>query len=161
VRTWIDAQPESAGGWLVALHHPVIKTVLGKMHAEPAREWTVSELAARAGVSRSALSALFRQLLGVSPMAYLARWRMLLAALVLRDEGLRVRDAADRVGYEAEAAFSRAFKDHFGVAPATYRQRPASHLRVLRSRPRASPEANAGLLCITSPRPTRAESLRT
>jgi AraC-like DNA-binding protein len=122
VRSWIDAQPESAGGWLVALRHPVIKKALGKIHAEPSRKWTVAELAARAGVSRSGLSGLFRQLLHVSPMAYLARWRLLLAARALRDEGLSVREAADRVGYEAQAAFSRAFKAHFGVAPATYRQ---------------------------------------
>jgi AraC-like DNA-binding protein len=122
VRSWVDAQPPSAGGWLVALRHPVIKRVLGEMHAEPARDWTVAELAARAGVSRSSLSALFRQMLGVPPMAYLARWRLLLAARVLRDEGLSVRDAADRVGYEAQAAFSRAFKRQFGVAPAAYRE---------------------------------------
>lgn len=56
-------------------------------------------------------------------MAYLARWRLLLAARLLRDEGLTVGRAAERVGYEAEAAFSRAFKRQFGVAPATYRQR--------------------------------------
>jgi len=125
VRSWIDAQPEGTRGWLVALRHPVINTVLTSMHASPAREWTVSDLASEAGISRSALSALFRQLVGVSPMAYLARWRLLLAARSLRDEGLSVREAADRVGYEAEAAFSRAFKRQFGVAPATYRNRVA------------------------------------
>ena len=77
------------------------------------------------GVSRSALSALFRELLGVSPMAYLARWRLLVAARVLRDEGLSVRKTADRVGYEAEAAFSRAFKRQFGVVPGAYREQAA------------------------------------
>jgi AraC-like DNA-binding protein len=126
VRSWIDAQPEGAGGWLVALRHPIIRTVLASLHAAPAREWTVSDLALKAGMSRSALSALFRDLVGVSPMAYLARWRLLLAARVLRDEGVSVREAADRVGYDAEAAFSRAFKRQYGVAPATYRQQSAA-----------------------------------
>jgi AraC-like DNA-binding protein len=127
VRSWIDAQPEGTGGWLVALRHPIIRMVLGAMHASPARNWTVSELAAEAHVSRSSLSALFRRLVGVSPMAYLARWRLLLAARILRDEGLSIRDAADRVGYEAEAAFSRAFKRQFGIAPGTYRERTPLH----------------------------------
>jgi C4-dicarboxylate-specific signal transduction histidine kinase len=98
-------------------------TGMGLMHASPAHEWTVAELAAEARVSRSSLSALFRRLVGVSPMAYLARWRLLLAARILHDEGLSIREAADRVGYEADAAFSRAFKRQFGVAPSRYRER--------------------------------------
>ena len=125
VRSWIDAQPAGTCGWLVALRHPVVKTVLEKMHGNPARDWTLAELAATAAVSRSALSALFRELLGVSPIAYLARWRLQLAARMLRDEGLSVQSAADRVGYEAQAAFSRAFKRQFGVAPGTYREQSA------------------------------------
>jgi AraC-like DNA-binding protein len=127
VRSWIDSQPEGTGGWLVALRHPTIKAVLGKMHASPAHGWTVAELAAHAHVSRSSLSSLFRRLVGVSPMAYLARWRLLLAARILRDEGLSIREAADRVGYDADAAFSRAFKRQFGVAPGTYRERAPLH----------------------------------
>jgi AraC-like DNA-binding protein len=126
VRDWIDAQPAQTTGWLVALRHPVISPVLKSMHAFPEREWTVSELAAVAGISRSALSAHFRQVVGVSPMAYLTRWRLLLAARVLRSEGLSVREAADRVGYDAEAAFSRAFKRQFGIAPASYREHAAA-----------------------------------
>jgi AraC-like DNA-binding protein len=126
VRDWIDAQPAETIGWLVALRHPVISPVLKSMHAFPEREWTVSELAAVAGLSRSALSAHFRQVVGVSPMAYLTRWRLLLAARVLRSEGLSVRQAADRVGYDAEAAFSRAFKRQFGIAPASYREHAAA-----------------------------------
>lgn len=126
VRGWIDSQPAGTTGWLVALRHPVVSTVLKGMHSSPAHDWTVTELAALAGVSRSSLAALFRRIVGVSPMAYLARWRLLLAARVLRDEGLSVREAADRVGYEADAAFSRAFKRQFGVAPGAYRQQQPS-----------------------------------
>jgi AraC-like DNA-binding protein len=126
VRSWVDARPEGSRGWLVALRHPIVRTVLGKMHASPAHEWTVAELAAEARVSRSSLSALFRRLVGMSPMAYLARWRLLLAARILRDEGLSIREAADRVGYEADAAFSRAFKRQFGVAPGAFRERRAA-----------------------------------
>jgi AraC-like DNA-binding protein len=126
VRSWIDAQPAETSGWLVALRHPVISVVLRSMHTSPAREWTVSELAAVARISRSALSALFRRVVGVSPMAYLTRWRLLLAASVLRSEGLSIREAADRVGYEADAAFSRAFKRQFGMPPGTYRQHAES-----------------------------------
>jgi AraC-like DNA-binding protein len=111
---------------LKELQRFLIHEVRHPRHAFPAREWTVSDLAAQAGISRSGLSALFRQVMGVSPMAYLARWRLLLAARVLRDEGLSVREAADRVGYQADVAFSRAFKRQFGVAPGTYRQHAAA-----------------------------------
>jgi AraC-like DNA-binding protein len=87
----------------------------------------VSELAAQTRVSRSGLAALFRRLVGVSPMAYLARWRLPLGAPILRDEGLSIREAADRVGYEADAAFSWALSISSALLPArTARARPAS-----------------------------------
>ena len=101
------------------------------MHASPAHNWTVSELAAKAHVSRSSLSALFRRLVGVSPIAYLARWRLLLAARILRDEGLSIREVADRVGYEADAAFSRASSG----SSALRRERTASGRRYISSTP--------------------------
>lgn len=122
IRSWVDELPEGASGWLAALRDPVIRTVLRHMHAEPARSWTVPELASTSCISRSALAGRFHELVGVSPMAYLSRWRLLLAARILRDEGLSNRETAERVGYEAEAAFSRAFKRQFGIAPAAYRK---------------------------------------
>lgn len=123
VRTWLEAQPEGSGGWLGALRDPILREVIRNMHQRPARNWTLASLAAEVGVSRSTVAARFRSVIGSSPMNYLARWRLLLAARLLRTEDLSVRDAAERVGYGAEAAFSRAFKRQFGVAPATYRQR--------------------------------------
>lgn len=74
VRGWINSQPSGTKGWLVALRHPVLKTALHCIHTSTARPWTVSDLASQAGVSKSALATLFRQIVGKSPMAYLARW---------------------------------------------------------------------------------------
>jgi AraC family transcriptional regulator, alkane utilization regulator len=104
-----------------ALQDPVLGRALTHLHARPAEPWTVSTLAQRAAVSRSVLADRFVQILGVSPMRYLAQWRMQLAANLLRDEPrLGLAEVAERVGYESEAAFSRAFKRHLGVAPANW-----------------------------------------
>jgi transcriptional regulator GlxA family with amidase domain len=91
------------------------------LHSEPERHWTVSALAHEAAVSRSVLDARFREVLGRSPIRYLTEWRMHLAEDLLATTDLGVGTVARRVGYDAEEAFSRAFKRAHGTAPSVWR----------------------------------------
>ncbi len=88
--------------------------------ASPAQAWTLVSLAKRVGASRSVLADRFAKIVGHPPMQYLARWRMQTAARLLREGGMTVSEVAHEVGYESEAAFSRAFKKTIGLAPAAY-----------------------------------------
>lgn len=121
VRAWIETQPSEQGGWLGALRDRQIGSALGLIHREPDRDWSVSSLASQVAMSRSPFAAKFSALVGEPPLAYLTRWRMHLAADLLNDN-LTVSEVAVRVGYESEAAFSKAFKRRFGLAPGAYRR---------------------------------------
>ena len=92
------------------------------MHRDVARRWTVDELGREIGLSRSALADRFIRLIGVPPMHYLVSWRMQVATQKLRSTSASLAQVAEIVGYESEAAFSRAFKKAFGTAPATWRR---------------------------------------
>lgn len=122
IRAWIDLQPDTGQGWLAALRDRQIGLALAAMHREPQNDWSVDSLAGEARMSRSGFSARFSELVGESVKAYLTRWRMQLARLQLLqgDESMAV--LATRYGYQSEAAFSRAFKRIFGVAPGSVRQ---------------------------------------
>jgi AraC-like DNA-binding protein len=122
LRTHLASAPAVDHGWLAALHDPVLALALARLHGAPARHWTVAALAAEAAVSRSLLDERFRQLLGRSPIRYLAQWRMHLAAELLSTTDLPVAAVAHRVGYDAEEAFSRAFKRARGLAPTRWRE---------------------------------------
>ncbi len=127
LRQYAQDLPPEQTGWLAALRDPVLSRALVLLHGQPAAPWTVETLARRAAVSRSVLAERFSRALDVSPMRYLMQWRLQLAADLLRTTGLGIAAISDRVGYESEAAFSRAFKRHLGVAPAAWRERaPAS-----------------------------------
>jgi AraC-like DNA-binding protein len=104
-------------GWLFALADRRMSAAIGAMHADPAHRWTLQALAARAGMSRTSFALTFKETVGVSPMDYLARWRMLLAGdrLVNTDEAVSV--IARSLGYESESAFSTAFKRVMGRSP--------------------------------------------
>ena len=95
---------------------------LALLHAEPARDWTVERLGRETGLSRSALAERFVLMIGEPPMQYLTRWRLALAARALKEERSAVSRIAERVGYESEAAFNRAFKREFGMPPAAWRR---------------------------------------
>ena len=110
-------------GLLAGLNDPQVSRALALLHAEPARGWTVDDLAHGAGVSRSALADRFTDLIGESPMRYLAGWRMHLARQLLSDGGLSAGEVSLRVGYDSEYAFNRAFKRHVGEPPATWKKR--------------------------------------
>jgi AraC-like DNA-binding protein/mannose-6-phosphate isomerase-like protein (cupin superfamily) len=108
-----------------ALRDPQITKVVDLIQRDPARDWTVEDLAARVGYSRSAFAARFRELVGESPMSYLTRTRLGMAAAELQRSDAPVAAVAHKVGYASESSFSRAFKRAFGVAPGAYRARPA------------------------------------
>jgi AraC-like DNA-binding protein len=125
IRTWLREQPPGTAGWLGALRDPSIGAALGLMHQAPEKRWTVPALSSAVGLSRSPFAAKFTALVGQSPMAYLKRWRLQLAAKLLRDQGVPLSKVAERLGYESTAAFSRAFTREFGTSPGRYRHNGA------------------------------------
>jgi AraC-like DNA-binding protein len=121
IRRYIEMLPPSQTGWLAGLKDPLVGHALASLHGAPAEDWTVESLARAVGTSRSVLADRFTHLVGESPMQYLALWRMQLASRRLL-EGEPVAHVAAAVGYESEAAFSRAFKRLVGESPAKWRQ---------------------------------------
>jgi AraC-like DNA-binding protein len=121
LRAHLASAPARDDGWLAALKDPTLSPALAAMHADPGHKWTVTELADITAVSRSALDERFRLLLGRSPIRYLHEWRMHLARDLLRSTDLGVATVGHRVGYDAEEAFSRAFKRSVGSPPTTWR----------------------------------------
>jgi AraC-like DNA-binding protein len=107
-------------GWLFALADRQMSAAINAMHAEPARRWSIEGLADVAGMSRSSFAARFKRTVGVSPMDYLTRWRMMLAADRLATSGDPISVLAPAVGYDSESAFSTAFKRVIGCAPRRY-----------------------------------------
>lgn len=121
LRRHLATAPAVDRGWVAALHDPVLAPALAALHADPGRHWTVGEIAAQASVSRSVLDERFRDRLGLSPIRYLSEWRMHLADELLATTDATIFTIARRVGYDAEEAFSRAFKRARGVAPSQWR----------------------------------------
>jgi len=122
VRRYAETLPEGQTGWLAGLRDPYVARTLAMFHRDVARSWTIEELSREVGLSRSALADRFTRLIGAPPMHYLANWRMQAAAQKLRNSSASLAQIADEVGYDSEAAFSRAFKKAFGAAPATWRR---------------------------------------
>lgn len=129
VRSHVENLAPEESGWLAGLRDPAIGKALALMHSEPERCWTVEELAAQANLSRSAFADRFAALIGEPPMRYLTHWRMQVAAQRLRDSESTVAQVAFDVGYESEAAFTRAFRREMGAPPAAWRRgaAPRSH----------------------------------
>ncbi|MBU6957795.1 AraC family transcriptional regulator [Pseudomonas sp. CVAP len=123
VRHWLASAPEGVTGWIAALRDPVMGHALALLHAEPGADWTVERLAALVNQSRSNLAHRFGRLVGQSPMRYLTHWRMQLAGQFLSSSSRRVSQIAEELGYQSEAAFSRAFRREFELAPTEYRSR--------------------------------------
>ena len=122
VREYMHSLPANQGGWLGGLNDPYVGKALRLLHANPVRDWTVEELAREVAVSRSVLAQRFSELVGETPMRYLAAWRMQLAKQMMREGAHNIQEVATRVGYESEAAFNRAFKRATGSPPATWRK---------------------------------------
>ncbi|MEU7040547.1 AraC family transcriptional regulator [Streptomyces varsoviensis] len=118
-----------AVGWLAALRDPRLAPALRALHEDLARPWTVDALARKAGMSRSAFAALFKEKAGDTPLGYLTAWRMYRVKTLLRESPLSVQEIAVRVGYDTGSALSRAFLRREGLSPGAWRQsrgRPAA-----------------------------------
>lgn len=122
LRRYVESLPEGQTGWLAGLRDTHVARALALVHRDIARPWTVDELGREVGLSRSALADRFIRLIGVPPMHYLASWRIQVATQKLRNTSASLAQVAGMVGYESEAAFSRAFKNAVGTAPATWRR---------------------------------------
>jgi AraC-like DNA-binding protein len=123
VRQYLETLPADRTDWLAGLRDAFVGRALAALHRDPARAWTIASLARCAALSRSALAERFAQFVGQPPMQYLANWRMQLAANHLLSGTDSVAVIANRVGYESEAAFSRAFKKSVGAPPSQWRKR--------------------------------------
>jgi AraC-like DNA-binding protein len=122
LRAWFSQAEASAPGWYAAHRDPVVGVALRLLHEDPARPWTVADLAAESGVSRSVLARRFADLVGSPPMSYLKQWRLARTADLLLDPGLTLDTIARRVGYSDGLALSSAFKAARGVSPRQYRE---------------------------------------
>jgi AraC-like DNA-binding protein len=122
IRAWIERDPAAQTGWLGALQDRQIGRAIGLIHRDPARDWSLVSLAEAAAMSRSAFAARFTALVGEPAMQYLTRWRMSLALGWLQEGEVAIATLAERLGYQSEAAFSRAFKRCHGIAPGAVRR---------------------------------------
>jgi AraC-like DNA-binding protein len=125
VSQYVASLPAERRGWLAGLRDPHIGRALALLHARPVEGWTAEALALEVGMSRSVFAERFTALVGQPPMQYLTLWRMHLAAQQLREGHGNVAQIGFAVGYESEAAFSRAFKRQFGTSPGTWRKQSA------------------------------------
>jgi len=121
IRLHMNRLGDGNTGWLAGLRDPLVGRSLMLLHRRPAHAWTLEELASEAATSRSALADRFTHLVGCPPIQYLTQWRMQLAARRLADQGTKIAVIAHEVGYESEAAFSRAFKRFVGRSPSQWR----------------------------------------
>ena len=122
IRAYIE-DADVAQGFLRAFKDPKISASLNCMHAAPEKEWTLNQLAAAAGMSRSLYCKEFKRLLGETPLAYLTNWRVFRAKEFLLQNKENISEIAEKVGYQSEAAFNRLFKSKVGETPANYRRR--------------------------------------
>jgi AraC-like DNA-binding protein len=147
IRRHLAGLPAGQTGWLAGLRDPLIGRAVALLHERPADSWTLPRLAQGVGISRSTLAARFARFVGLPPMQYLSRWRMQLAARRLAEGDAKVSAVALEVGYDSEAAFSRAFKRVAGVPPAAWRRRrtarPSARTGGDRASARSTPRPSA------------------
>ncbi len=122
LREWLEDRPQECAALLGSMTDPAIARALALIEQAPANDWSVEELARRVAMSRSAFATRFAELVGESPIKYVTRIRLQRAAVLLRTEASGISEIARAVGYDSDAAFSRAFKRQFGSAPADYRR---------------------------------------
>jgi len=123
IRAWIVRDPAAQAGWLGALRDKQIGCAIALIYRDPVRDWTVASLAGAVGMSRSTFAARFTRLVGEPAMRHVARLKMQTALLWLKEEDVPLGELAARLGYDSEAAFSRAFKRYVGFPPAEWRNR--------------------------------------
>jgi len=123
IRRYVAGLPAQEAGWLAGLQDEFIGRALSLLHERAAHAWTLEALADAVGLSRSAFADRFTRLVGEPPIQYLTRWRMQLAARLLTEGSTKVGAIGLEVGYDSEAAFSRAFKKETGLSPVAWRRR--------------------------------------
>lgn len=133
LRLHLSQQEGEQSGWFYALADPNLSRAIEAMHADPAHRWTLNELALRAGLSRSTLAQRFRERVGETPIAYLTRWRMMLAAERLPGGRECLATIARAVGYESEHAFNTAFSRVMGCSPRRYVRAEVGGFRAVRA----------------------------
>ena len=121
VRAWVESGCGEASGWVSALRDPRLGGVISAVHRDPGRDWTVADLAAEMGSSRSIFAERFLAVTGLTPLRYLTELRMRLAAEWIGRDRMPIDVAAHRLGYGSQAAFSRAFKRTVGRSPGSVR----------------------------------------
>jgi AraC-like DNA-binding protein len=121
LRRYLEGLPQGQTGWLAGLRDDVVGRVLTLLHGRPGHPWTLDELARESASSRSQVAKRFADLVGQPPMQYLTQWRMQVAANLLAQGGGKIAVIGAEVGYDSEAAFSRAFKKATGLAPGAWR----------------------------------------
>jgi AraC-like DNA-binding protein len=122
IRSHLNQATEDEVGWLAALSDQRIGAAMRVLHEKPAEAWTVEKLASVANMSRSAFAARFKAKLGEAPLEYLTRWRMFRAGVLLRSTERSLASIAHEVGYESDAALSKAFSRVIGIAPGAFRK---------------------------------------
>jgi AraC-like DNA-binding protein len=120
LRTYLTSRLEGSVGWMFALTDKRVGLALQAMHEAPAHPWTLNTLAQQAGMSRTGFAVRFKELVGVTPLNYLARWRMSLAKERILNSPDPIGDIAMQIGYKSESAFSTAFRRLVGCAPRRY-----------------------------------------
>ena len=120
LRLYIADTAQRGTGWLFALADTRMRTALSCIHQSPAHAWTLQELARSVGMSRTAFAQTFKRTVGESPMAYITRWRLTLAANRIQDKREPISSVAPSLGYQSESAFSAAFKRQWGSSPRQY-----------------------------------------
>lgn len=138
LRIYMNQQTPGATGWLAGVGDRIVGAALGALHKQPARAWTLEDLAKESATSRSVLAEKFQLIVGIAPMQYLTQWRMLLAANLLSASNAPLIQIAEDVGYQTDTAFSRAFSREYGVPPATWRRTHRKKLE--RTADEASPQ---------------------
>jgi len=122
IRAHIASDARQRTGWLRAFSDQQIGAALESMHEKIQQRWTLPDLAAAAGMSRSAFASRFKEIVGSTPLDYLTRWRIYKAALLLRQGDKKLVDVANSVGYDSDGAFNKTFKRIVGVTPGEYRR---------------------------------------
>ena len=123
MRAFTSTNSDGNIGWLKALNDPQIGLALALIHSQSQEPWTLASLAYHVGLSRTAFTTKFKQLVGEPPLRYLTRWRLHKAAAYLRTSRGKLMEIARLVGYDSDVALSKAFKRHLGVAPGAYRHK--------------------------------------
>lgn len=159
LRRYMELLPPEQTGWLAGARDPIVGASLALLHGRTSHPWTLSAMASEIGTSRSILTERFTRLLGEPPLRYLARWRLQLAARLLRSGRQPIVRIALDVGYESEAAFNRAFKREFGVPPGRFRRMGAGRRAGAMPRRAAAPAPGRPQTPATPPpRPRRTTS---